>query len=103
MAKAYILTKAASADLLDIVRHTNEQWGEEQCRSYVAGLEKAAHRLALGEGHFKDLSFIYPSLRGIKSGSHFIFCLPRPKDTAVILAILHERMDLVARIKTRLS
>ena len=103
MAKAYILSKAASADFADIVRYTHQNWGEEQCRIYISELERATTLVAKGEGRFKDLSAIYPSLRMAKCGNHFIFCLPRPEAPPIILAILHEKMDILARLKGRLE
>ena len=103
MSKNYVLVKGASRDLEDIIRHTLEQWGEAQCRQYVEQLEIATAALARGEGLFKDLSSMVPSLRMAKSGRHFIFCLPRPDALPLILAILHERMDIMARLKSRLD
>ena len=34
---------------------------------------------------------------------HYIFCLPRDDAPALIVAILHERMDLMARLADRLA
>jgi hypothetical protein len=36
------------------------------------------------------------------AGSHDIFCLLRPDKPTLLLVILHERMDLMARMKGRL-
>jgi plasmid stabilization system protein ParE len=36
-------------------------------------------------------------------GRHYLFCLPRQGQPALILAILHERMDLMTRLKGRLG
>ncbi len=60
MSEHYVLAKGAAADLKDIIRHTNEQWGEAQCRTYISQLEKAAVALAKGQGVFKDLSSLHP-------------------------------------------
>jgi toxin ParE1/3/4 len=103
MKKHYVLTKGALADLQSIIRHTHAQWGKAQCQTYLNQIEETATALVKGEGIFKDLSSIYPSLRVAKSGSHFIFCLPRANMLPVILAILHERMDIIARLKNRLE
>ena len=103
MSKPYLLVKGASADLEDIIRFTNEQWGEAQCRAYVDQLERAAIALARSEGVFKELPGINPMLRMTKSGRHVIFCLPRPGALPLILAILHERMDIMARLQNRLT
>ena len=103
MTRPYILTKGAEADLRDITRYTVAQWGADQCRTYIADLEEKAEAVALGQGVFKDMSDLMPGLRVATSGKHYIFCVPRPDAPAVILAILHERMDILARLKSRLA
>jgi len=45
---------------------------------------------------------LLPTLRVALSGKHYIFCLPQAQGQAIMLAILHERMDVVARLKQRL-
>ncbi len=101
--KAYVLTKSAQADLKEIVRYTLTEWGAVQCGRYVAALEQQAEALATGKGVFKEMSEILPQLRVALSGKHYIFCLPQENGPAIILAILHERMDVVARLKNRLG
>lgn len=100
MTPAYVLTTAAEADLRSIVRYTRQQWGDAQTRRYVAeltiGIEQAAH------GHGKAMSALHPGLLMTRCRHHFIFCLPRDGAPALIVAILHERMDLLARLADRL-
>ena len=103
MKRTYILTKGADADLRSIVRYTVAQWGAERCRTYIASLEETATALARGQGVFKDMSSLLPGLRVATCGKHYIFCLPRPNAPAIILAILHEQMDILARLKSRLA
>jgi plasmid stabilization system protein ParE len=103
MTRPYVLTRSAAADLRSIIRYTLEQWGEAQCRAYVARIEAAASELALGKGTFKRLDELIPGLRARRAGRHVLFCLPRPEQPALILAILHERMDFIARLKERLG
>ena len=103
MNKPYVITRAAAADLNEISCHTNEQWGAAQRLAYIQQLEGAALALAKGEGMFKDLSAIHPRLRMARCGRHYIFCLRRPNAPAVILAIFHERMDITARLRSRLA
>ncbi len=102
MTRPYVVSKGAAADLRDITRHTVGNWGEAQCRIYIADLEKAAEAVAKGEGVFKDMSSLLPGLRMASCGKHYIFCMPQMGAPSVILAILHERMDLMARLKSRL-
>jgi len=100
--KTYVLTKSAEADLKEVVRYTLNEWGEAQCSRYVAALEKQAEAVATGNGVFEVMDELLPTLRVALSGKHYIFCLPQAQGPAIILAILHERMDVVARLKQRL-
>lgn len=103
MTRAYILTKGAEADLHDITHYTVAQWGVAQCRTYIAALEENAELVARGQGAFKDMSALMPGLRVATSGKHYIFCMPQTGGPSVILAILHERMDILAHLKSRLA
>ena len=103
MTRPYVLTKGAEADLRGIADYTAAQWGAQQCRSYIAALEDKAEALARGQGVFKDMSSLMPGLRVATCGKHDIFCVPRQDGPAVVLAILHERMDILARLKSRLD
>jgi len=100
--RAYRLTQAAEADLRGIIRHTRKQWGDAQVRNYIAGLEQGIDRLLAGEGAFKDMATIHPALRMAHCGHHYVFCLSREAAPALIVAILHERMDVFARLAGRL-
>lgn len=98
----YILTDAAEADLRGIIRHTRKQWGNAQVRRYIAKLEQGIARLAGRQGAFKDMSALYPALRMAHCKQHYVFCLSREDAPALIVAIFHERMDLMARLADRL-
>ena len=99
----YILTRAAESDLQEIVRYTLREWGEKQSRIYIKQLEIAATELALGHGIIRERDDLYPGLRVRLAGSHYIFCLPQREKPTVILAFLHERMNLITRLKERLD
>lgn len=103
MIRSHIFTKSASADLREITRHTIEHWGEAQARAYAQQIEAVAGALATGQGVFKDLSAVLPGLRVKRAGHHYVFCVLRSGGPALILAILHERMDIMARLKSRLE
>jgi plasmid stabilization system protein ParE len=47
-------------------------------------------------GLFRELDALYPGLRMTRCEHHYIFCLPRKNAPALIVAIFHERMDLMA-------
>lgn len=76
MTLPYILTRSAAADLNDIVRHTAQTWGQDQCRDYVAQHEKAATELALGQGIFRSRDDLLPGLRYAGRGTTFCFVCP---------------------------
>jgi plasmid stabilization system protein ParE len=59
--------------------------------------------LASGAGRFKELRELHPDLRMVRCQHHYIFMLARQGSPAVVLAILHERMDLMERLATRLQ
>jgi len=100
---AYILTAEAESDLRSVIRYTRAQWGAAQARRYVSGLEQSIVILAEGKGSFKDMSVLYPALRMVRCQHHYVFCLPREDAPALIVAILHERMDLMKRLVDRLN
>lgn len=99
----YLLADAAEADLRAIIRYTRTQWGPDQTRSYMAKLHAGITRIAVGHGSFKTLDALYPALRVAHCGHHYVFCLPRSNAPALILAILHERMDIITHVAARLD
>jgi Plasmid stabilization system protein len=100
---AYILTTDAEADLRGIIRYTRKQWGTAQVRRYIARLEHGIAALAAGRSSFRDMSELFPELRMIHCEHHYVFCLPRGSASALVVAIFHERMELVARLSERLN
>ncbi|BAU39247.1 plasmid stabilization protein [Acetobacter pasteurianus NBRC 101655] len=100
--KNYSLTETAEADLRAVIRYTIKQWGDAQVRRYLGVLEQGIVSLAKGHSAFKDMSIVYPGLRMVRVDHHYIFCLPRKGAPALVVAILHERMDLLTRLAGRL-
>ncbi len=99
----YVLTAAAESDLRSIVRYTRKQWGDAQVRRYIATLEQGIANLAAGRGMFKNMSALFPALRMGRYEHHYVFCLPHEGAPALIVAIFHERMDLMIRLADRLK
>ena len=98
----YVLTEAAEADVRSVVRYTRQQWGEAQVRTYMDKLEWGIKHLAIGLGTFKDMGSLCPGLRMAHCEHHYIFFLPREHEPTLIVAIFHERMNLMARLADRL-
>lgn len=100
---AYILTADAESDLRSVIRYTHAQWGAAQVRWYISALERGFAKLAEGKGPFKDMRALYPALRMARCEHHYVFCLLREDAPALIVAIFHERMDLMKRLAGRLN
>lgn len=99
----YVLSDAAESDLHEIIHYTRKQWGDAQVRRYISELEQRIVRIAAGQGSFRDMSELYPALRMEHCGHHYVFCLPREHAPTLVVAILHERMDLMTRLANRLN
>lgn len=100
---AYILTAEAEADIRGIIRYTRKQWSAAQVRCYIGKLEQGIANLAAGQRPFKDLSEFFLALRMARCEHHYVFCLPRQDEPALVVAIFHERMDLMTRLADRLN
>ncbi|MDZ7752066.1 MAG: type II toxin-antitoxin system RelE/ParE family toxin [Gammaproteobacteria bacterium] len=102
--RPYVLTRSAATDLRDVVRYTLQTWERTQCQAYIAQIEERPPReLALGQGGYKNRDDLLPGLRVRRAGHHYLFCLPRDNQPSLMLAILHERMDMIARLQERLD
>lgn len=100
---AYVLTTEAEGDIRGIIRYTRKQWGDAQVRRYVNALKRGMKRLATAEGAYKAMDALYPSLRMAHCEHHYVFCLSREDAPALIMAIFHERTDLMTRLADRLN
>ena len=99
----YELTPAAEADLREVARYTLRQWGARQQRRYARQLETCFRGIADGSLRSRDFSERYPQVRVTRCQYHYIFHLHAEGQKPRIFAVLHERMDLLARIGERLS
>lgn len=103
MTKNYILTDDAANDMRDLIRYTRRTWGAAQARRYAEDLEKGIIRLTADPARFRDMNEIYPTLRMALCEHHYVFCLPQNNAPTLIVAILHQRMDLIVRLADRLN
>lgn len=103
MTAPYVLLPAAEADLRGIIQYTRKQWGDAQARTYVGKLQRCIESMAAGEVLSKDMAELHPGLRMLRCEHHYIFCLPRDNAPLAIVAIFHERMDLMVRLADRLK
>jgi toxin ParE1/3/4 len=89
----FILTAQAQDDLDSIGAYTLERWGTEQVISYLSRIDATFEKLCLSEANDRDASEIRPGLLSVRSGSHVVFFNRRENGDAIVLRILHQRMD----------
>ena len=99
----YELTEAADADIQAIARYTITTWGIEQARRYEAILESHFQAIGCNKARAREFLKNRPELRVSRIEHHYVFHLVREKQWPLILAVLHENMDLMNRLRKRLD
>ena len=99
----YELAETADADIQAIARYTISTWGVDQARRYEALLE--SHFRAIGSEKARTRVFLKrrPELLVSRIEHHYVFHLVRENQCPLILAVLHEKMDLMSRLRNRLD
>ena len=93
MAK-YDLTPKATEDLYDIWSYTVDTWSEEQAGRYYGRLITSFQTIASHPDlNGKSYDSIRKGLRGLRVGRHIVFYVKPSSGKALIIRILHERMD----------
>ena len=103
MAASYEISKAAEKDWRDIIRYTLNKFGKKQVQKYTNSLLKCLDDLANAKGQFKTIEVSAHKVLIKRCQKHYIFALDEPNRPLLIIAILHERMDLIQRLKNRLG
>jgi toxin ParE1/3/4 len=98
----YVLTQLAENDIKEIARYTLNQWGKIQSLRYANVLEKRFQEIADSTAISRSFSNLYPQIRVTHCQHHYIFYVHDEGKRPCILAVLHERMDLVSRLQNRL-
>ena len=101
--KAYDLSRAAERDLQEIIRFTFRHWGATQVGKYRQQLIGRLEDIASGTLTGKRFSERLPDVLVIHAQRHFIFYQITGRARPLILAILHEKQNLVARLSARLD
>ena len=100
MGAPYSFTRSATEDLIDIWLYSRETWGEAQADRYQDSLHDCFERIAAGTVHAKSVSSI-DLVRSHHCHHHYIFFVEQ-RGTITVVAVLHERMDLIERLRDRL-
>jgi len=99
----YDLTTEADADILEIVHYTVSTWGDAQALRYRAALENHFNSIARKTARTKAFLPHRPELRVSRVQHHFVFHLIREQRCPLIIAVLHENMNLMNRVRRRLE
>lgn len=99
----YELTLDAEHDLLDIARYTIKTWGREQADRYETKLTDCFAAIAAGQARASTPLRHRPDVRVTRCQHHYVFFLVRNDACPLILAVLHEKMDLMVRLRDRLD
>lgn len=97
----YELTPDVDADLEEIARYTILEWSSEQASVYLDKLHICFQQIAAKKVHSKAFSKQFPHLFATRCEHHYVFYLRPQKTKPVIIAVLHERMDMVNHLKER--
>jgi toxin ParE1/3/4 len=99
----YELAPDAETDLLEIARYTIRTWGPRQADLYKADLIACFEALGEEKARSSKLISHRKDLRVCRCQHHYVFSVQEPGTTPLIVAIFHEKMDLMERLKTRLK
>ena len=90
----------AEARLLDIWDYTLEAWGEDQADLYLRNLIERIHALPQEAPHWRPLADKeLPGVWFVRHHCHYIFFRELKPGLIGVISVLHEKMDLPARIR----
>ncbi|MEN0006091.1 MAG: type II toxin-antitoxin system RelE/ParE family toxin [Bacteroidota bacterium] len=101
MTVPFQLSPSAVEDLNSIIDYTIERFGEKQAEKYIALLNECAARLAMSN-LVRIMPNTTPEVKFVKCQHHYVFGFQKEEQAFYILAILHEKMDLVRHIQMRM-
>lgn len=99
----YEKSPVVDEDWQSVVDYTFDEHGENQVGVYTQGLLKCMDAMAKGEGHFKDKKVLRRTVRIKHCQHHYIFGVIKSDAPMLVIAIFHERMELMKRLRKRLK
>jgi toxin ParE1/3/4 len=101
----YKIAESAANDLKEIWHYTADRYGEAQANQYLAALKAGCEKIAEAPDRWRTLTLAGFEVRFYRCEHHYIvYATTGIKGAKVaILAFLHERMDLMARLEDRLT
>jgi toxin ParE1/3/4 len=99
----YELAAGARDDLKAIAKYSISQCGANQAKEYISDLEISLEAIGRNEVTSRRLFVNRPDILHLRCKRHFIFYQRRENRPPLIIAVLHEKMDLLHRLATRLG
>ena len=99
----YEISHDAEQDLQEIISYTTDNYGIAKMAEYVNGLEQCTESIAKKQGHYREVDVNNKIVRVKHCQHHYIFGLVRQDLPLLVIAVFHERMDLMKRLSNRLS
>ena len=96
----YELSSLAEHDLTEIALYTRKTWGEAQSLHYATLLEACFECIADGTQHTRPVSARHPDVFVCHCEHHYVFYIENK--IPYIIAVLHEKMDMLQRLNKRL-
>jgi toxin ParE1/3/4 len=101
---SYEIAKGAEKDIQSIARYTAQKWGEKQALKYADLLDKCFEEIASGKDSAKKNFVVKEDVWVCRCEKHYVFYKrDLKKQKAIILAVLHERMDLMQRLREKFA
>lgn len=99
----YERSDAALKDWEEIVEYSLDHHGLQHTEIYLEGLTQCMEALAQDRGYYKEIKVKSHMVKVKHCQKHYIFGLVRKNRPLMIIALLHERMDMIARLANRLK
>ncbi|MEM8635687.1 MAG: type II toxin-antitoxin system RelE/ParE family toxin [Pseudomonadota bacterium] len=97
----YRLTLPAEDDLRKIARYSLDTWGPDQARRYGDALEAHFRGIAAQNVQIKSVTPKWPYLYVSRCQHHCVFFLRDGSEKPTIIAVLHEKMDMLHHLTKR--
>lgn len=100
MTAGYRLSPAARRDLDEIWNYTIRSWGQAQAERYILSIRDACAALVQGRKEGQRIDDIRPGYLKLAVGAHFLFYRLADSGHIDVIRILHQRMDVPARLQS---
>ena len=98
----YEFSERADEDYDGIMQYTLDNFGEKQMVKYSDQLIACLNTISDDKAIYKKIENEGRVIRSLHCQKHYIFGLERKNNPLLIIAIFHERMNLLEQLKNRL-